>query len=125
MGETQALLEAMEQQCISIAKGGVVCTLPARTAIIAAANPAGGHYNKNKTVAENLKMGQPLLSRFDLVFILLDKPNEVGPTLLLRVVRKIMNENINICNILCDELVYSKFSEQNVSCFVNSHLMRV
>ncbi|XP_052800629.1 DNA helicase MCM8-like isoform X2 [Mya arenaria] len=72
----QALLEAMEQQCISIAKAGIVCSLPARTSILAAANPVGGHYNKAKTVAENLKMGSALLSRFDLVFILLDKPDE-------------------------------------------------
>ncbi|XP_006822145.1 DNA helicase MCM8-like [Saccoglossus kowalevskii] len=72
----QALLEAMEQQSISIAKAGVVCSLPARTSILAAANPVGGHYNKAKTVAENLKMGSALLSRFDLVFILMDKPDE-------------------------------------------------
>ncbi|XP_006870467.1 PREDICTED: DNA helicase MCM8 isoform X2 [Chrysochloris asiatica] len=72
----QALLEAMEQQSISLAKAGVVCSLPARTSIVAAANPVGGHYNKAKTVAENLKMGSALLSRFDLVFILLDTPNE-------------------------------------------------
>ncbi|PIO38358.1 hypothetical protein AB205_0067240, partial [Aquarana catesbeiana] len=71
----QALLEAMEQQSISLAKAGIVCTLPARTSIIAAANPVGGHYNKGKTVSENLKMGSALLSRFDLVFILLDTPN--------------------------------------------------
>ncbi|KAI8840963.1 DNA replication licensing factor MCM8 [Chytriomyces cf. hyalinus JEL632] len=74
--EHQALLEAMEQQSISIAKAGMVCTLPARTSVIAAANPVGGHYNKAKTVSENLKMNTALLSRFDLVFILLDKPDE-------------------------------------------------
>ena len=52
-------------------------SLPARTSILAAANPVGGHYNKSKTVSENLRMGSALLSRFDLVFILLDKPDEV------------------------------------------------
>lgn len=78
----QALLEAMEQQSISIAKAGIVCSLPARTSILAAANPVGGHYNKAKTVAENLKMGSALLSRFDLVFILLDKPDEALDSML-------------------------------------------
>ncbi|KAJ2165464.1 hypothetical protein GGH15_003349 [Coemansia sp. RSA 562] len=73
--EHSALLEAMEQQSISIAKGGLVCSLPARASVIAAANPAGGHYNKAKTVAENLKINSALLSRFDLVFILLDRPD--------------------------------------------------
>jgi DNA helicase MCM8 len=72
----QALLEAMEQQQISIAKAGIVCNLPARSSLIAAANPVHGHYNKGKTVAENLKMNAPLLSRFDLIFILLDRPDQ-------------------------------------------------
>lgn len=63
----------MEQQTVSVAKAGVLCALPARTTIIAAANPADGHYNKDKTVSENLKIWPTLLSRFDLVFILLDQ----------------------------------------------------
>ncbi|XP_016465305.2 putative DNA helicase MCM8 isoform X1 [Nicotiana tabacum] len=75
--EHQALLEAMEQQCVSVAKAGLVASLPARTSVLAAANPVGGHYNRAKTVNENLKMSGALLSRFDLVFILLDKPDEV------------------------------------------------
>ena len=58
-----ALLEAMEQQAVSIAKAGVVNTLPARAAVLAAANPIGGHYNRAKTVAENLKINPALLSR--------------------------------------------------------------
>ncbi len=71
----QALLEAMEQQSVSIAKSGVVCSLPCRTAVLAAANPVGGHYDRAKTVSENLKLNPALLSRFDLVFILLDRPD--------------------------------------------------
>jgi len=70
-----ALSEAMEQQSISIAKAGIICTLPARTSVIAAANPVGGHYNMSKSVGENLKMNSALLSRFDLIFILMDKPD--------------------------------------------------
>ncbi|KAK4798089.1 hypothetical protein SAY86_030415 [Trapa natans] len=75
--EHQSLLEAMEQQCVSIAKAGLVASLSARTSVLAAANPVGGHYNRAKTVNENLKMNAALLSRFDLVFILLDKPDEL------------------------------------------------
>lgn len=71
-----ALLEAMEQQSVSVAKAGLLCNLSARTTVIAAANPAGGHYDRSKTVCENLKMALPLLSRFDLVFILVDNPDE-------------------------------------------------
>jgi DNA helicase MCM8 len=78
----QALLEAMEQQSISIAKAGIVCTLNARTSVIAAANPSGGHYNRSRSVGENLKMKAALLSRFDLVFILLDRPDEERDRLL-------------------------------------------
>ncbi|CAB4057059.1 MCM8 [Lepeophtheirus salmonis] len=72
----QSLLETMEQQAVSVAKGGVVCTLPARTAVLAAANPVGGHYDQSRTVSENLKMSPALLSRFDIVFILIDRPDE-------------------------------------------------
>ena len=76
-GQHAALLEAMEQQMISVCKAGVICSMPARTAVLAAANPVGGHYNRAKTVSENLKLGPALLSRFDLVFILIDKPDDV------------------------------------------------
>lgn len=73
MGHQEGLLEAMEQQQISIAKAGVVASLPARCSIVAAANPKHGSYNMSKTVAENLNMATPILSRFDLVFILRDR----------------------------------------------------
>lgn len=72
----QALLGAMEQQEVTTAKAGVCATLPARTSVIAAANPSGGHYTRAKTVAENLKLSTAMLSRFDITFLLLDKPDE-------------------------------------------------
>ncbi|RVE63312.1 hypothetical protein OJAV_G00153850 [Oryzias javanicus] len=74
--QQQALLEAMEQQSVSLAKAGIVSSLPARTSVVATANPVGGHYNRGKTVSENLKMGSALLSRFDVLFLLLDIPDE-------------------------------------------------
>lgn len=70
------LLEAMEQQQVSIAKAGVVASLPARCSILAAANPKHGSYTMNKTVAENLNLAKPILSRFDLVFILRDRADK-------------------------------------------------
>lgn len=85
-----ALLEAMEQQSISIAKSGMVCTLSARTSVIAAANPVGGHYNRSKTIAENIKMNGPLLSRFDLLFLLLDTPDAGHDLLLSRHVMQVL-----------------------------------
>lgn len=75
-GEHAALLEAMEQQRVSIAKAGVVSSLHARASVLAAANPDGGHYNRSKTITENLKISPALLSRFDLIFILLDTKDQ-------------------------------------------------
>lgn len=72
----QALLGAMEQQEVTIAKAGVCSTLPARTSVIAAANPSGGHYTRAKTISENLKLSTAMLSRFDITFLLLDRPDE-------------------------------------------------
>ena len=70
--EHDAFLETMEQQEVSIAKAGIVCTLPARASIVAAANPKGGQYNRSLNITDNLNMSPALLSRFDLIFILVD-----------------------------------------------------
>lgn len=69
------LLEAMEQQTISVAKAGIVCQLNSRTAILAAANPINSKYNPKKSVIENINLNPALLSRFDLIYIVLDQPN--------------------------------------------------
>jgi replicative DNA helicase Mcm len=71
-----AIHEAMEQHTVSVAKGGIVATLNARTAILAAANPALGRYEPHRTVAENISLPVTILSRFDLIFILRDVPNK-------------------------------------------------
>jgi replicative DNA helicase Mcm len=67
--------EPLESQTISIAKGGIVATLNARTAVLAAANPVFGRYNVYKNIFENLaSLPATLLSRFDLIFLMLDRP---------------------------------------------------
>jgi len=71
-----AIHEAMEQHTVSVAKGGIVATLNARTAILAAANPALGRYEPRRTVAENISLPVTILSRFDLIFVLRDVPNK-------------------------------------------------
>jgi len=71
-----AIHEAMEQHTVSVAKGGIVATLNARTAILAAANPALGRYEPYRTVAENISLPVTILSRFDLIFVLRDVPEK-------------------------------------------------
>ncbi|UCG37394.1 MAG: minichromosome maintenance protein MCM [Candidatus Bathyarchaeota archaeon] len=71
-----AIHEAMEQHTVSVAKGGIVATLNARTAILAAANPSLGRYDAYKTVSENINLPITILSRFDLIFVLKDVPEK-------------------------------------------------
>jgi len=71
-----AIHEAMEQHTVSVAKGGIVATLNARTAVLAAANPALGRYNAYETVTNNIALPVTILSRFDLIFVLKDVPEK-------------------------------------------------
>ena len=79
-----AIHEAMEQQTISIAKAGIQATLNARTSILAAANPVGGRYNRKTTLRSNINMSAPIMSRFDLFFVVLDECNEKTDTKLAK-----------------------------------------
>src|SRR3989449_233702 len=69
-----AIHEALEQQTVSVAKGGIVATLNARASVLAAANPALGRYEPHKNINENINLPVTILSRFDLIFLVKDVP---------------------------------------------------
>lgn len=71
-----AIHEAMEQQTISIAKAGIHATLNARASILAAANPVFGRYNRAMNLRANLNISAPIMSRFDLFFIIFDEKRD-------------------------------------------------
>jgi len=71
-----AIHEAMEQQTISIAKAGIHATLNARTSILAAANPVHGRYDRTRSLNYNVNISPPIMSRFDLFFVVVDEKKD-------------------------------------------------
>ena len=105
-----AIHEAMEQQTISIAKAGIQATLNARTSILAAANPVGGRYNRRTTLRANINMSAPIMSRFDLFFVILDECNEA-------VDRHLAEHIVNI-HRLRDDAVQPEFTTEQLQRYI-------
>lgn len=105
-----AIHEAMEQQTISIAKAGIQATLNARTSILAAANPVGGRYNRKTTLRANINMSAPIMSRFDLFFVVLDECNEQ--------VDRHLAEHIVGIHQFRDEAVEPEFSTEQLQRYI-------
>ena len=84
-GTTHAILhKTMEQQTISIAKTGIIATLNAHTSILASAFAVKSWYNPSLSVIENIQLPPTLLSRFDLIYIILNAPNVAQDWMLVK-----------------------------------------
>jgi DNA replication licensing factor MCM6 len=105
-----AIHEAMEQQTISIAKAGIQATLNARTSILAAANPVGGRYNRKTTLRANVNMSAPIMSRFDLFFVVLDECEE-------SVDRHLAQHIVNL-HRLRDDAIEPEFSTEQLQRYI-------
>ncbi len=91
--DRSALHEALEQQTVSIAKAGIMATLNSRCSVLAAANPKFGRFDRYKALAEQIELPPPILSRFDLIFIVEDKPDVKNDSELAKHILKIHQEN--------------------------------
>lgn len=91
--DRSALHEALEQQTVSIAKAGIMATLNSRCSVLAAANPKFGRFDRYKVLAEQIDLPSPILSRFDLIFVVEDKPSREGDTKLAEHILKIHQSN--------------------------------
>eukprot|EP00833_Pecoramyces_ruminatium_P000659 jgi/Orpsp1_1/1174691/evm.model.c7180000050994.2 len=109
---TRSILhEVMEQQTVSIAKAGIITTLNARTSILACANPIDSKYNEKLTIVQNINLPPTLMSRFDLLYLILDKPNEYDDRKLAQhIVNLYINkEGINFGKNIIPVEVFSKY----------------
>lgn len=101
---TRAVLhEAMEQQTISLAKAGIVATLNARTSILASANPVHSRYDPKLSVVENIQLPPTLLSRFDLIYLVLDAKDAVADRRLGNHLISLFNKDVQLPSTDVDE----------------------
>ena len=107
--DRSALHEVMEQQTCSVAKGGIVATLNARTSILAAANPIYGKYDPYKNITENVNLPVPLLTRFDLIFIVRDSPDREKDNLVASHILEIHRDTEHAARPAIDIDLFSKY----------------
>lgn len=105
-GTRVILHEAMEQQTVSVAKAGIICTLNARTAVLAAANPVNSKYDPKLSVVENIKLPPTLLSRFDLIYLILDRQNDAHD-------RRLANHIVSLYSKLQSDDILSNGNDDN------------
>ncbi len=105
-----AIHEAMEQQTISITKAGIQATLNARTSILAAANPRGGRYDRSKSLRANVDLSAPIMSRFDMFFVVLDECDEASD---LHIASHILN-----CHRHIEEVVEPEFTTEQLQRYI-------
>jgi replicative DNA helicase Mcm len=124
--DRSALHEALEQQTISIAKAGIMATLNSRCSVLAAANPKFGRFDRYKSVAEQINLPSPILSRFDLTFILEDKPNVENDRILAQHILKIHQED-SISYEIEPELLrkYIAYARKNIKPVLTNEAMKV
>jgi replicative DNA helicase Mcm len=107
--DRSALHEVMEQQTCSVAKGGIVATLNARTSILSAANPMYGKYDPYKNITENVNLPVPLLTRFDLIFIVRDLPEKEKDNLIASHILEIHKDSEHAAKPAIEIDLYSKY----------------
>jgi replicative DNA helicase Mcm len=107
--DRSALHEVMEQQTCSVAKGGIVATLNARTSILSAANPLYGKYDPFKNITENVNLPIPLLTRFDIIYVIRDIPEKEKDHRIASHILELHRESESTGQYLIDIDLFSKY----------------
>ena len=128
--DRSAIHEAMEQGTVSIAKAGIVATLNSRTGVLAAANPRWGYWMSDKDFHDNVNLSQPIVSRFDLIFVLKDIPDNAKDSSLadhlLNLHYNIQNQQMDSPPLSSEELrKYIIYAKQKSKPTLTKEAMRV